>query len=361
MDQVHRERIKAVRRRLEAERADGLLVTHRPNVLYLCGFTGDSGALLVEPYRTTLFTDGRFTVQAAQEARSISHIEMCPGPLPLGIGAWLKKTNTKCVGFDPNRLTVAQVKALRTAAGHGIRWAGVSAVVEGLRAVKSPQEIDRMRQASILGSEALQEVFALLKPGIREFEVGAEIDYKMRRKGAQGPSFETIVAFGGHAALPHARPTARRLRKNELVVLDAGAILADYCCDLTRTVFVGRASRRVRSWYQAVLDAQSTAREALKIGVEAGTVDAAARKVLTAAGLEPYFVHSTGHGLGLEVHEEPRLARGQKQKIQAGMVVTVEPGVYVHGVGGIRIEDDVVIHARGVEVLTNTPREFMEL
>src|SRR5260370_21648871 len=164
MDQIHRERIKAVRRRLEVERADGLLITHRPNVLYLCGFTGDSGALLVEPYRTTLFTDGRFTAQAAQEARNISHIEMYPGPLPLGIGAWLKKGKTKRVGFDPNRLTVAQVKALRAAAGRGIRWAAVSGVVEGLRAVKGLQEIDRMRRAAILGSAALQEVFALLNP-----------------------------------------------------------------------------------------------------------------------------------------------------------------------------------------------------
>src|SRR5258708_2444157 len=173
MDQVHRERIKAVRRRLEAERADGLLVTHRPNVLYLCGFTGDSGALLVEPHRTTLFTDGRFAAQAAQEARSISHIETCRGPLPLGIGAWLKKGNTKRVGFDPNRLTVAQARALRTAAGRGIRWAAVSAVVEGLRAVKSPQEIDRMRRGAIVGSEALQAGIVPLQPRHPEFEVWA--------------------------------------------------------------------------------------------------------------------------------------------------------------------------------------------
>src|SRR5260370_41691907 len=152
-----------------------------------------------------------------------------------------------------------------------------------------------MRQPAILGSEALQEVFALLKPGSREFEVGAEIDYKMRRKGAQGPSCETIVAFGGHAALPHARPSARRLRKNELVVLDAGAILADYCCDLARTVFVGRASRRVRNWYQAVLDAQSAAREALNLGVEAGTGGAAARKGLGLAGLETNVLHRSSH------------------------------------------------------------------
>lgn len=361
MVQTHRERIRAVRRRLEKKGADALLVTHRPNILYLCGFTGDSGALLVEVHRTSLFTDGRFSAQAAQEARSVSHVELCTGPLPLRVGAWLKKAKTKRVGFDPGWLTVAQMEALRGAGGQGVRWVSLARLVEGLRAVKTREEIVRMKRAAILGSEVMEEVFLLLKPGVREFEIAAEIEYRMRKKGAQGPAFESIVAFGGRAALPHARPTACRLRKNELVVLDLGAILADYCCDLTRTVYLGRAPRRIRNWYQAVLEAQTAAREALQAGVKAGMVDAAARKVLASAGLERYFVHGTGHGLGLEVHEEPRLARGQKQEILAGMVVTVEPGVYVEGVGGIRIEDDVAVHAHGAELLTTAPREFMEL
>jgi Xaa-Pro aminopeptidase len=183
----------------------------------------------------------------------------------------------------------------------------------------------------------------------------------MRRKGASGESFEAIVAAGPRSALPHARPTERKIGRNELVVLDMGAILRRYCSDLTRTVYVGRAPSRVRGWYQAVLEAQAAARAAVKPGVTTGAVDAAARNVLQRKGLGKYFVHSTGHGIGLEIHEDPRLARGQKGLLQAGNVITLEPGVYVEGVGGIRIEDDILVTARGAEVLTTAPRELLEL
>jgi Xaa-Pro aminopeptidase len=209
----------------------------------------------------------------------------------------------------------------------------------------------------------------LVRPGIREFELAAEIEYRMRRLGAEGPAFETIVAFGERSALPHARPTGRKLRKNELVVLDLGAILRHYCCDLTRTVFVGKAPARVRGWYEAVLEAQGAALQALRSGVTAGQVDEAARSVLRGhrlsqngtERLDKFFTHSTGHGLGLEVHEQPRLAAGQKQVLQVSNVVTLEPGIYVQGVGGIRIEDDAVVTAGKAKLLTTARRGFLEL
>jgi len=169
------------------------------------------------------------------------------------------------------------------------------------------------------------------------------------------------VAFGARAALPHARPTAKRLRKNELVVLDLGVILGHYCSDITRTVFVGRASSRIRTWYRGVLEAQSAAIAAAKHGALCGDVDAAARRVLTGYHLDRLFVHSTGHGLGLEVHEDPRVARGQKKRLEPGNVITIEPGVYAEGIGGIRIEDDVAVHADRTEVLTRIPRDLIEL
>jgi Xaa-Pro aminopeptidase len=169
------------------------------------------------------------------------------------------------------------------------------------------------------------------------------------------------VAFGERAALPHARPTAKRLRKNELVVLDLGVILARYCSDITRTVHVGRASKRTRNWYRAVQEANQAATAAVREGVSCGEVDAAAREVLKKSGVEKYFVHSTGHGLGLEVHEAPRIARGQSIRLQAGNVITIEPGVYIESVGGIRIEDDVVVGVRGSEVLTRVSRDLIEL
>ncbi len=218
-----------------------------------------------------------------------------------------------------------------------------------------------MRQAAILAGDALTHALQFLKPGVMENEVAAEIEYQMRKLGASGPAFETIVAFGERSALPHARPTAKRLRKNELVVLDLGAILAHYCSDITRTVYVGRAPVRVKSWYKAVLEAQSAAIAAVRAGASCGDVDAAARQVLAGCKLDRHFTHSTGHGLGLEVHENPRLAGGQKARLESGFVVTVEPGVYMAGVGGIRIEDDVAVHSNNTEVLTRIPRDLIEL
>jgi Xaa-Pro aminopeptidase len=191
----------------------------------------------------------------------------------------------------------------------------------------------------------------------------------MKLQGASGPSFETIVASGPRSAWPHARPTSKLLRKNELVVLDQGAILRDYCSDMTRTVFLGRSSvgaragvrNKVRSLYAAVLEAQEAAMAAIRSGISAASVDAAARKVFKRLGLERNFTHSTGHGLGLEIHELPRLGRGEETLLEAGMVVTVEPGVYVERLGGIRIEDEVLVTAQGAEVLTSASREFLEL
>ena len=226
---------------------------------------------------------------------------------------------------------------------------------------KEPSELARMRQAAILAGDVLSRAMDLLKPGVMENEVAAEIEYHMRKGGASGPAFETIVAFGPRSALPHARPTAKRLRKNELVVLDLGAILAHYCSDITRTVFVGRAPARVKQWYRAVLEAQIAAIAAVRAGVSCGDVDAAARQVLAGYKLDRLFTHSTGHGLGLEVHEDPRVARGQKARLEPGFVVTIEPGVYVAGVGGIRIEDDVAVHPGNTEVLTRIPRDLIEL
>ena len=218
-----------------------------------------------------------------------------------------------------------------------------------------------MRKAAILAGHVMEKAIRLLKPGVRESDVAAEIEYQMKKLGASGPSFETIVASGKRAALPHARPTSKRLKKNELVVLDLGAILGHYCSDMTRTVFLGRAPRRIREWYQGVNQARAAAVAAVKPGITTGEVDAAAREVLKKLGLDQYFVHSTGHGLGLEVHEDPRVARGQAIRLAAGNVITIEPGVYVEDVGGIRIEDDVAVRSQGSEVLTRTTRDLIEL
>jgi Xaa-Pro aminopeptidase len=341
-------------------KVDALLITSRPNWYYLTGFTGDSGALIVSRKGTTFITDGRFTVQGRAEMTGV-RIQQQQGSLYASVGQFLKDSRLRRVGFDPAQTTVGQLNSLRKAAGTSVRWIGTTGTVESLRMRKDAVELAQMRRAAILAGDVVQSAIGLLKPGIREFEVAAEIEYQMRKRGASGPAFETIVAFGERAALPHARPTAKRLGKNELVVLDLGAILAHYCSDITRTVYVGRAPKRIRTWYQAVLEAQGAAIAAAKSGAACLDVDGAARQVLASYRLDNLFIHSTGHGLGLEVHEDPRVARGQKKCLEPGNVITIEPGVYSAGIGGIRIEDDIAIHADRTEVLTRAPRDLIEL
>ncbi len=353
-------RCSALVSKLKESKLDGLLVTSPASWYYLTGFTGESGALIVSRRGTTLVTDGRFTVQAREETSGVRVVLQKGSPFE-SAGLFLKGTSARRVGFDPVLLTVAQLGSIRKAAGPRLRWIPAPAMVEGLRMRKDAAELVQMRKAAVLAGEVVEEAIGLLRPGIREFEVGAEIDYRIRKKGAAGPAFETIVAFGARSALPHARPTAKRLRKNELVVLDLGVILAHYCSDITRTVFVGRASRRIRTWYRGVLEAQSAAIAAATNGALCGDVDTAARRVLTGYHLDHLFVHSTGHGLGLEVHEGPRVARGQKKRLEPGNVMTIEPGVYAEGIGGIRIEDDVAVHDDRTEILTRVPRDLIEI
>lgn len=345
---------------LSEHQVDALLITSPANWYYLTGFTGDSGALVVSRKGTTLITDGRFMVQGSEETSGVRLLRQ-KGSLHPFAGKFVRDSRCRSIAFDPAQLTVSQLKSLREAAGHRTRWVPVPGPVEKLRMRKDAGELTQMRKAAHLAGEVVQLAIGLLKPGIREFEVGAEIEYQMRKHGASGPAFETIVAFGKRAALPHARPTGNPLRKNELVVLDLGVILGHYCSDITRTVFVGRASKRIRAWYSAVLEAQAAAIATVETGATCGEVDAAARKVLAGYRLDHLFVHSTGHGLGLEVHEDPRVAQGQKQRLEPGNVITIEPGVYAEGIGGIRIEDDVAVHAGRTEVLTRAPRDFIEL
>ena len=360
MPTPHALRTQKLRKLLRRSGLDALLITSPADWYYLTGFTGDAGALIASSRGLTLVTDGRFTAQAEQELSGVRVILQKDG-LYRSCGELLRAEKCRKVGFDSNQVTVGQWQQVKKAAGAAVSLQGTAGVVQSLRSVKDAPELAQMRKAAILASEVVESAIGMLKPGIREFEVAAEIEYQMRKRGASGAAFESIVAFGPRTALPHARPTAKRLRKNELVVLDLGAILGKYCSDITRTVYLGKAPARIRLWYQAVREAQAAAIDAVQAGRTCGEVDSAARGVLAAYRLDQYFVHSTGHGLGLEVHEDPRLAKGQKTPLASGNVVTIEPGVYIAGVGGIRIEDDVVVLAGRNEVLTRASRDFIEL
>jgi Xaa-Pro aminopeptidase len=356
-------RIDQAMKATDAAGADALALTHLPNIFYTCGFSGSNAILLLLEDSLHLFTDARYTIQAHEEAPG-AHVHIVRTPLAQACSAFLRSRARRKrirVAFEASWVNVAEWGRLKEDAGRKITWKATSDLIERIREIKTDEELEIMRRSARLASEVVAEAPDFVRPGVSELEVAAEIDYRLRRKGASGSSFETIVASGPRSALPHARPTEKRLQKNELVVLDLGAILRHYCSDLTRTVYLGRAPARIRRWYKAVEQAQEAARDVLRVGVTAGSVDRAARRLLNQHGLGRYFVHGTGHGLGIEIHEGPRIGRGQKQEICAGNIVTIEPGIYLEGIGGIRVEDEVAIHADRTELLTTAPRGLLEL
>jgi Xaa-Pro aminopeptidase len=347
---------------LKANRADALLVTHLPNIRYLCGFTGSAGGLLISEDKCVLFSDGRYKEQARVEVTGSRVIISRKSPL-VAAGEWLKANAesraVKILGLEGQHLTIAARRQLHNCLGSHVRLREAPAVVEQARMIKDADEISRLRAAVQLGSNLFGVALKAIRPGAKETEVAAEVEYAARRAGAEGMSFETIIASGPRSALPHGRASASEIPDNGFTVCDFGIILAGYCSDMTRTVHVGKPSADAENMYQAVLQAQQAAIAAVRSGVTAGEVDAAPREVLQKARLGRYFTHSTGHGVGLEIHEAPRVAAGQTDVLRPGMVITVEPGVYIPGVGGVRIEDMVVVTESGCEVLTPTSKELI--
>jgi Xaa-Pro aminopeptidase len=339
-------------------KAPAFLTTALPNVRYLTGFTGSNGALLLTADRALLFTDPRYATQAPQE--SDCEVKIAKGPLLKELSKWIKRLRLKSLAFEQNRISFEDYGQLKEYA-KPIHLKPVTGLIETLRAVKSEEEIGAIRQSVLLNSAALEQSLRHFKPKMSEIDLAAEIEYRMRRLGAEAPAFETIVASGKRSALPHARPTQARIQADELLLIDMGAIVAGYASDMTRTHAVGKLDAKRRRLYQAVLKSQLAALGAIKPGVTCASVDRAARNVLRGFGLEKLFIHSTGHGLGLEIHERPRVGRKDKTKLVTGMVITVEPGVYEEDFGGVRIEDTVVVTANGCETLTPTRKELLTL
>ena len=343
-------------RRLARRRCDALLITHLPNVLYLTGFRGSSGVLAVAPEAAALFVPALYRTQAREEAREVE-VRVAPDPLR-GVARWLWARRARSVAYEDLHLTLGQLELVRRELGGRAELVAGGRWVEVMRATKGPEEIARIRAAQALTARVFEEVLPLVRPGVLERDLAAEIDYRLRRHGGQKPAFDTIVASGPRAALPHGRAGGKRLRQNELVIFDLGVILSDYHSDMTRTVFLGDPPARVKRIYRAVQQALERARKAVRAGVPARAVDAAARRHLERQGLGRYFIHGTGHGLGLEIHEDPRVARTSDARLAAGNVITLEPGVYIPGWGGVRIEDVVVVGWRGARTLTPLSTEL---
>jgi len=340
---------------LADHKVDSLIVSFGPNLRYLSGFTGSNGTLLVTQDDAILFTDPRYDIQARQEVSC--QVKISRNHLAKDVLAAMARLKLKRVGFEPARMTCEYHEFLKDKLKMGVSLEPVKGWIEEIRSVKSPAELALIRQSVETNSLAFDQAVKRARPGMKEQDLAAEIEYRMRRLGAEKPSFETIVAGGVRSALPHAQPTAARL-DGGLVVVDMGAVQDGYCSDMTRMLHIGRPSPKTKATYRAVIEAQLAAIDAVRPGVSSIQVDRAARDVLKSHGLDKAFVHSTGHGLGIEIHEPPRIARHDKVKLASGMAITIEPGVYLEGFGGIRIEDTVVVTANGCEILTPTSKEL---
>jgi Xaa-Pro aminopeptidase len=358
-------RLQSLQQEVDRLKFDTLLVTHSANIRYLCGFTGSAGALLVGASGCVFFTDGRYSQQAHDEVRGAKIRIERKAPL-VAAGEWLKSKwqrsghhLRRSLGIEAEYLTVAARQRLAILLHGKVGLREAPPLVERVRMVKDANEIESIRSAVATGASLFDRALQVIKPGTSELEVAAEMEYAARKAGVDGMSFETIIASGARSALPHGRASTARIPPQGFVVCDFGVILHGYCSDRTRTVWVGSASKEARRVYAAVLEAQQAAIDGVGPGIAVGKVDHAARKALKKHGLAGNFTHSTGHGVGLEIHEAPRVAKGQQEVLRPGMVITIEPGVYLRGKWGVRIEDVVVVTEHGCEVLAPDQKEFI--
>ena len=340
---------------------DGLLLTHLPNIRYLTAFDGSTGALLLTADACVLLVDGRYLTGAQEGMRStdaLQHVdvELAARSLDEAIAATSTRLTVQRLGIESGVMTIAQFTRLQKMTA--VELVPTERVVETHRLVKDSAEIAVFRKAGRMLSAAALEALASVHPGRTEQDVAVAVEQALRRAGFAKPAFETIVASGPNSALPHARPGGRVLAAGDPVVLDFGGVYDGYCVDLTRTVQLPPASDSFRRIFDAVAAAHAAAIASVRPGVMASAIDSAARDVLVARGFGEAFVHGTGHGLGLEIHEEPRVTRvgtARDEAVRPGMVFTIEPGAYVPGAGGVRIEDDVLVTEQGCEVLTSVP------
>ncbi len=342
---------------LGGHKVDALIVSSLVNIRYLSGFTGSNAVLLVSSGASVLFTDPRYGAQASQECGC--RVRVVRGPLHAALLKSAARRRFRRLGFEPSRIAYDSWERLNENLPLGASLHPVPGVVEQFRLIKSESEIAAIRRSVLTNSSAFDRAIRKFRIGMTESALAAEIEYQMRLLGAEKPAFETIIASGRHSALPHANPRFIPIGPGQLVLVDMGCLQDGYCSDMTRMLFTGTPPPKARRLYRAVLEAQLAAIDVVRAGVTAARVDAAARRVLRSFGFERHFIHSTGHGLGLEIHEPPRLGKGEKTLLEPGMVVTVEPGAYLEGYGGVRIEDTVLVTSTGCDVLTPTSKDLL--
>lgn len=352
-------RLDRLRDQLSQLGHEALLITYSHNRKYVSGFTGSSGMLLITADDSWLLTDFRYMTQAAEQAPGFELIEHAAKPI-VTVRDLLESKKISKLAFEQDHVTYAEFAAWTEQLG-SIELQPVSGIVEGLRLIKDEAEIAIVQEAAELADKTFQFALGIIRPGLAELEIALEMETFMRKGGASGPSFETIVASGERSALPHGVASERIVGTNEFVKLDFGAYYKGYCSDITRTVVVGTASERHREIYNIVLEAQLHALANIRPGMSGREADALSRDIIARYGYGDNFGHSLGHGIGLEIHEMPRLSKLSDSILTPGMIVTVEPGIYIPGFGGVRIEDDIVITDTGIKILTSSTKELIEL
>ncbi|HEY4551901.1 MAG TPA: Xaa-Pro peptidase family protein [Bacillaceae bacterium] len=352
------EKLNKLREQFQRNGIDGLLITSTYNRRYMTNFTGTAGVALISQDKALFITDFRYTEQAENQARDFE-VVLHKGPIISEVAEQAKKLGIKKLGFEQDHLSYSSYKMYEEAVES--EMVPVSNMIENLRLIKTEQEINILKEAADIADAAFKHILDYIRPGVTELDVSNELEFFMRKSGATSSSFDIIVASGWRSALPHGVASDKMIEKGDFVTLDYGALHKGYISDITRTVSVGNPSDQLKEVYDVVLEAQLKAMEQIKPGLTGIEADAIARDYIAEKGYGEHFGHSLGHGIGLEVHEGPGLSFRSEAKLEPGMVVTVEPGIYLPGVGGVRIEDDTLITADGNETLTHSTKDLIIL
>ncbi|MDP4181718.1 MAG: Xaa-Pro peptidase family protein [Bacillota bacterium] len=351
-------RLRKLRDRMSNKNIEAVLICKRENYFYLSGFTGSSAFLLISKTDAFLITDFRYTEQSHIQAPDYEIVEY-QGKLIDTLNNLIRRMSIKKLGFEDNYLTVEKFNQFKE--GLETELLPIGSTIEQLRLIKDEEELVQIKKAVKIADDGFNHVIKYIKPGIKEIEIAAELEYYMKKQGALGVSFDTIVASGKRAALPHGVASEKVVEMGDVITLDFGCIYNNYCSDMTRTVFLGEPNKEILKIYNIVLKAQIEASKSAFAGLKGKEIDSVARNIIKENGYGPNFGHSLGHGVGIEVHEEPRLSISGEVLLENGMVVTVEPGIYVEGFGGVRIEDMVVINDDNPEILTSSTKDIIIL
>lgn len=351
-------KIEKLRKQLQTLNVDGIVITSEYNRRYMTNFTGSAGVAVISNDKAVFITDFRYVKQASEQTEGFEIVQH-KGPILEEVGQVITQLGIKSVGFEENHVSYAQFQQFKKHVKAEL--VPVSNAVENLRLIKSDSEIKILKEAAKIADAAYEHILTFVKPGVTELQVSNELEFFMRKQGAISSSFDTIVASGHRSALPHGVASEKVIEAGEFVTLDFGAYYKGYCSDITRTFAVGKVSEELKGIYDTVLEAQLRGMKGIKAGITGKEADALTRDYIVEKGYGQYFGHSTGHGVGLEVHEGPSLSVKSQDTLQPGMVVTVEPGIYIPNLGGVRIEDDTVVTEEGNESLTYSPKELIIL